>query len=131
MIGKKKVNLERARIVLHAADGLQDKQVAAELSITPEKAARWRNRLLERVDGPAEGCAAARRARTTTDQRIAEVVEKTTQEKPDNATHWSTRTMAEVVGFLSEASIRRIWHAHGSNPIYTSCRMMTARGDLC
>jgi transposase len=43
------------------------------------------------------------------------VVEKTTQEKPSNSTHWSTRTMAAAVG-LSEASIRRIWHAHGLKP---------------
>ena len=43
------------------------------------------------------------------------MVAKTTQEKPDNATHWSTRTMAEAVG-VSEASVRRIWHAHGLKP---------------
>ena len=39
----------------------------------------------------------------------------TTQEKPHNATHWSTRTMAAEVG-ISEASVRRIWHAHGLKP---------------
>ena len=39
--------VERARIVLRAADGLQDKQIAEELRITPEKAARWRNRFLD------------------------------------------------------------------------------------
>ncbi len=108
--------VERARIVLRAADGLQDRQIAAELNITPEKAARWRNRFLEggwtalQKDAPRPGG-----PRTITDRQIAEVVEKTTQEKPDNATHWSTRTMAIAVG-LSEASIRRIWHAHGLKP---------------
>ena len=39
--------VERARIVLLAADGMQDKQIAPELGITPEKAARWRNRFLD------------------------------------------------------------------------------------
>ena len=108
--------VERARIVLRAADGLQDKQIAEELSITPEKAARWRNRFLDgglnalRKDAPRPGG-----PRTISDRRIAQVVEKTTQEKPNNATHWSTRTMAAAVG-LSEASIRRIWHAHGLKP---------------
>jgi transposase len=108
--------VERARIVLRAADGLQDKQIADELSITPEKAARWRNRFLDgglnalRKDAPRPGG-----PRTISDRRIAQVVEKTTQEKPDKATHWSTRTMAAAVG-LSEASIRRIWHAHGLKP---------------
>jgi transposase len=108
--------VERARIVLRAAEGLQDQQIAAELSITPAKAARWRNRFLEgglvtlQKDAPRPGG-----PRTITDLRILQVVEKTTQEKPSNSTHWSTRTMAAAVG-LSEASIRRIWHAHGLKP---------------
>ena len=46
---------------------------------------------------------------------VAEVVAKTTQTTPANATHWSTRTMARVMG-ISEASVRRIWHAHGLKP---------------
>ena len=44
-----------------------------------------------------------------------EVVRKTTQQKPSNATHWSTRTMAAASG-PSEKSVRRIWHAHGLKP---------------
>src|SRR5438876_4648506 len=43
------------------------------------------------------------------------VVEKTTQTKPANATHWSTRTMAAEAG-ISEASVRRIWRANGLKP---------------
>jgi len=108
--------VERARIVLRAAAGLQDQQIASELGITPEKAARWRNRY---VDGgiQALGKDAWRpgRPRTITDTQVAEVIQKTTQEKPANATHWSTRTMAAAAG-LSEASVRRIWHANGLKP---------------
>jgi transposase len=108
--------VERARIVLRAAAGLQDQQIASELGITPEKAARWRNRY---VDGgiQALGKDASRpgRPRTITDAQVAEVIQKTTQEKPANATHWSTRTMAAASG-LSEASVRRIWHANGLKP---------------
>ena len=108
--------VERARIVLRAAAGLQDQQIASELGITPEKAARWRNRY---VDGgiQALGKDAWRpgRPRTITDAQVAEVIQKTTQEKPANATHWSTRTMAAAAG-LSEASVRRIWHANGLKP---------------
>ena len=108
--------VERARIVLRAAEGLQDQQIAEELSITPEKAARWRNRFLDgglpalHKDAPRPG-----RTRTITDAAVKRVIDKTTREKPDNATHWSTRTMAAAVG-LSEASIRRIWHANGLKP---------------
>jgi len=108
--------VERARIVLRAAAGLQDQQIASELGITPAKAARWRNRY---VDGgiQALGKDASRpgRPRTITDAQVAEVIQKTTQEKPANATHWSTRTMAAASG-LSEASVRRIWHANGLKP---------------
>jgi hypothetical protein len=43
------------------------------------------------------------------------VVTLTTRQQPSNATHWSTSTMATAIG-ISEASVRRIWRAHGSKP---------------
>ncbi len=109
-------SVERARIVLMAAAGLQDQQIAATLRITPEKASRWRNRFLEggiaalEKDAPRPG-----RTPTITTTKVQEVIRRTTQEKPDNATHWSTRMMAKAVG-LSEKSVRRIWHKHGLKP---------------
>src|SRR5271167_3954411 len=108
--------VERARIVLRAADELEDKEIAAEFGITPEKAARWRNRFLDgglaalQKDAPRPG-----RSRTITEARVKQVVDMTTRQKPDNATHWSTRTMAAAAG-VSAASVRRIWHAHGLKP---------------
>jgi transposase len=108
--------VERARIVLRAATGQQDKQIAAALGITPEKSARWRNRFLDRgwvalqKDAPRPG-----RPRTIGEARVKLVIDKTTQEKPEASTHWSTRTMAAAVG-LSGASVRRIWLAHGLKP---------------
>jgi transposase len=108
--------VERARLVLRAADGLEDKEMAAEFGITPEKAARWRNRFLDgglaalKKDAPRPG-----RTRTITEARVKQVVDMTTRQKPDNATHWSTRTMASAAG-MSAASVRRIWHAHGLKP---------------
>lgn len=108
--------VERARIILRAAAGLQDQQIASELGITPEKAARWRNRYLDGGIGALEKDAARPgRPRTVTEARAAEVIHKTTQEKPLNATHWSTRTMAAATG-LSETTVRRIWHANGLKP---------------
>jgi transposase len=82
----------------------------------PEKAARWRNRFLDGglaaldKDAPRPG-----RTPTITPSKIQEVIRKTTQEKPSNATHWSTRSMAQAAG-LSEKSVRRIWHQHGLKP---------------
>jgi transposase len=108
--------VERARIVLRGADGLQDKQIAQELGITPEKVARWRNRFLDggiialQKDAPRSG-----RKRTITEERVKRVVDMTVGHEPAGATHWSTRTMAAAAD-ISEASVRRIWHVHGLKP---------------
>lgn len=55
------------------------------------------------------------RPRRITAEKVAEVVARTTQEKPAGATHWSTRTLAPVVG-LSHTQVHRIWRAHGLKP---------------
>lgn len=108
--------VERARVVLRAADGWQDKDIACELGITPEKAARWRNRFLDgglaalQKDAPRPG-----RPHTVAADKVQEIVRKTTQEKPAAATHWSTRSMAVAVG-VSAATVRRIWRANGLKP---------------
>ena len=108
--------VERARVVLLAAAGKQDLEIAAEIGISNQKAARWRKRFLRlglaglEKDAPRPG-----RTPTITSARVQEVIRKTTQEKPTHATHWSTRSMAEAAG-LSEKSVRRIWHKHGLKP---------------
>lgn len=108
--------VERARIVLLAAEGRQDSQIAAQLALPRQKAARWRKRFLTfglaglEKDAPRPG-----RPVTITPDQIQDVVTRTTQTRPANATHWSTRTMAKAAG-ISEASVRRIWKAHGLKP---------------
>ena len=108
--------IERARIVLLAADGLENKQIAKRMRMTPEKVARWRSRFLEggiaalEKDGPRPG-----RTRIITDRQVKAVAKMALEETPANATHWSTRTMARAAG-ISEASVRRIWRAHGLKP---------------
>ncbi len=108
--------VERARIVLLAATGKQDKEVAAELGITAHKAARWRNRFLDLgIAGLEKDAPRAGRTPRIPPATVKRVIHKTTQEKPANATHWSTRTMAAAVD-LSAATVRRIWHKHGLKP---------------
>ena len=112
-------SVERARIILLAADDWQNQDIAAHLQMTPEKVARWRRRFVDRglaaieQDAPRTG-----RPRTITAAQERAIVRKTTQETPPRATHWSTRTMAAATG-LSERSIRRIWHRHGLKPHLT------------
>lgn len=108
--------VERAKIVLLAATGKQDLEIAEEMGFSNQKVARWRDRFLElglaglEKDAPRPG-----RTPRISNETIRNIVEKTTLTKPGNATHWSTRTMAAEVG-ISEASVRRIWHAHGLKP---------------
>jgi transposase len=108
--------VQRAQIILLAAEGKRDLEIAAAAKVSNQKAARWRKRFLQ--DGFAgleKDASRPGRTPTISPAQIQEVVRKTTQEKPDNATHWSTRTMAKVCG-LSEKSVRRIWHKHGLKP---------------
>jgi transposase len=108
--------VERARLILLAAAGKQDLEIAAELGITNQKAARWRKRFLNvGLPGLERDAPRAGRTPTITAATVRRVIEKTTQSKPANATHWSTRTMAAETG-ISEASVRRIWRANGLKP---------------
>jgi transposase len=108
--------VERARVILLAAAGKQDLEIAAEIGISNQKAARWRKRFLQmglaglEKDAPRPGRTPSIRKAT-----VDRVIELTTLGKPPNATHWSTRTMAATVA-ISEASVRRIWRAHGLKP---------------
>jgi transposase len=108
--------VERARIVLLAASGKLDKEIAASLNITAHKAARWRNRFLDLgMAGLAKDAPRAGRTPRIPAATVKQVIHKTTQEQPANATHWSTRTMAAAMD-LSPATVRRIWHKHGLKP---------------
>ena len=108
--------VERARIILQAADGKQDLEIAADLQLGRHTVARWRDRFLESgLPGIEKDASRPGRMRTIDPERV---VHKTTQETPPNATHGSTRTMACALG-ISEASVRRVWQAHGLKPHLT------------
>ena len=106
---------ERSRIVLAAADGLNNTEIAAQLGVNISTARRWRNRFGEhRLDGltdePRPG-----QPRRITDAKVEEVIVKTLESTPRDATHWSTRSMAAEVG-LTQSAVHRIWKAFGLQP---------------
>ena len=106
----------RSRIVLLAADGLQNLQIGAELKISVRMAALWRKRFLPQgVPGLLKDAPRPGRTPAISSAVVEQVIAKTTQTTPANATHWSTRLMAREVG-ISEASVRRLWRAHGLKP---------------
>ncbi|MGW1433593.1 IS630 family transposase, partial [Streptomyces sp. NPDC002431] len=105
----------RCRIILACAEGASNKDVAARLGSTPHAVGRWRSRFVQyRIAGlgdmPRPGG-----PRTVTDEQVAAVVTKTLESTPKNATHWSTRSMAQEMG-LSQSSVSRIWRAFGLQP---------------
>jgi transposase len=106
----------RARIVLLSADGKPTAEIMRELGTTTPTITRWRNRYeTDGVTGLLKDRSRPGRKRRIEEAKVREVVERTLQEKPLHATHWSTRSLAPVVG-LSPASIQRIWKAHGLKP---------------
>src|SRR5215813_5413146 len=108
--------IERARIVLLAAEGKTDLEIGLNLRISNQKVARWRKRFLKLGLHGLEKDASRRGRKPAIASAVKlELIHKTTQSKPANATHWSTRTMAAEMG-VSEATVRRIWHAHGLKP---------------
>jgi Homeodomain-like domain len=78
--------------------------------------ARWRNRFIRlRLRGIEKDAPRPGRRRRFSPEMVLEIVRKTTQDPPDDATPWSTRRMAKAAG-VSEATVRRIWHQHGLKP---------------
>ena len=107
---------QRAKIIVQAAEGGQDIEIAQALGITRQKSARWRARFVESgLDGLRQDAFRPGRKKQIGPDQTKAVVQKTLEQRPASAPHWSTRTMARASG-LSEASVRRIWKAHGLKP---------------
>lgn len=108
--------VSRAKIVLLAANGMQNIDISDKLSIDVTVVARWRKRFAE---GRLEGIAKERgqRGRKPVRQRrqARRIIEATLHEKPENATHWSTRTLARKLR-VSPTMVQRVWRAHGLQP---------------
>lgn len=105
----------RAKIVLLCAQGLSDVQVARKLGITHTTAGKWRKRFLCSGSSGLDDAPRSGAPRTVTDDNVARVIKLTLESKPENATHWSTRSMARKCG-MSQGTIFRIWHAFGLKP---------------
>jgi transposase len=106
----------RARIVLAAAEGKENKSIAAELNTNRPLVGKWRTRFAQsglagiEKDAPRGG-----RPSTARDAMAAKIIEWTTQKKPANATQWSCRTLAAELG-TSSSMVNRVWRANGLKP---------------
>lgn len=104
---------QRVRIVLLAAGGWRNKDIAEELGIGRVQVSRWRDRYAESGLSGIERDLPRGAPNVKVD--VARLVELTTQSKPDAATGWSTRKMAAKIG-VSAASVSRHWRANGLKP---------------
>ena len=108
--------MQRAKIVLSATEGKMNKDIAVELRINPNTVVRWRARFAQggvaaiEKDAPRGGRTPTRRR-----QVARTILEKTTQQIPANATHWSTRTLAAELG-IDKSMVHRVWVANGLKP---------------
>jgi transposase len=105
----------RARIILACAEGLNNTQVGCRLHMTMQTVGKWRSRFVQkRLDGlldePRPGT-----SQRLTDKEVEQVVSMTLESTPKDATHWSTRSMAQACG-LSHMSVQRIWRAFALAP---------------
>jgi len=108
--------VQRAQIVRMAAEGVLSQDIAQRLDVSRPTVQLWRQRFLAlRLPGLEKDAPRPGRIPRISDQKIRAVVQATLHTKPANATHWSTRSMAEAQG-LSEATIRRIWKQHNLKP---------------
>ena len=108
----------RSKIVLRAAEGLSNQEIARRLGVTGATVGKWRERY--RVQG-MEGLADEPRPgtpRKITDAKVEEAVTQTLESLPAAATHWSTRSLAAKVG-LSQSAVVRIWHSFRLQPHWT------------
>lgn len=105
----------RAQIVLLAGDGVPDVQIAQQMQVSRPTVARWRRRYKEHgIDGlhdePRPGA-----PRSVSDEDVEEIITLTLEHQPANATHWSTRSLAERTGH-SHVTVHRVWKAFGLQP---------------
>jgi putative transposase len=107
--------VRRAEIVLLAADGWGNQDIAEATGIGRETVGKWRRRFLERGLSGLYDEARPGAPRSVQDEDVADVVYKTLNTKPPEQTHWSVRTMAEETG-VSKDAVHRIWRAFGLQP---------------
>jgi len=108
--------VKRARIILLAAEGMSNSDIAREVGFSRPTVIEWRKRFVSEGVKTLTKIRPGRGAKPKINkEKIQQIVEATLHTKPKNATHWSCRTMAKEQG-VSASTINRIWKAHGLQP---------------
>lgn len=108
--------VQRAKIIRMSADGIFNHDIAQELGVSRPTVQLWRERFLAlRLTGLEKDAPRPGRLPRIRQQKVTAIVNDTLHSTPQNATHWSTRTMADAHG-VSEATVWRIWNKHNLKP---------------
>ena len=109
----------RARIVLRAADGRDNQEIAEELQTRPNTVGLWRQRfaLLRLPDIEKDAPRPGRNPRLNPEV-VRSILDKTLHSTPRGRTHWSTRIMAKEMG-VHQVTVHRVWRRYGLKPHLT------------
>jgi transposase len=105
----------RARIVLGAAEGLTNTQIAQQAGVSLPTVGLWRRKFAERrLDGLSDAPRSGR-PRLIDDEEVQRVLAMTLEKPPDGTTQWSVRRLAAATG-ISPTTVHRIWREHKLKP---------------
>ena len=105
----------RARIVLLADEGLGNEEIARRLDSNHRTVGHWRRRFISCGIAGLSELPRSGAPRSVNDQKVAEIVRLTLEEKPQGRSHWSTRKLAERVG-VSHDTVAKVWKAFMLQP---------------
>lgn len=106
----------RAKIVLQASDGRENREIAKDLRLHRDTVSQWRGRFAESRLAGIERDAPGRGRRASKRKHWARTIVKVTLETtPPNATHWSQRTLAAHLG-IDKSMVERVWREHNLKP---------------
>ena len=105
----------RAGIVLRAADGASNTEIAREMRVSLQTVGLWRRNFAARRMEGLETAPRSGRPRAISDEEVQRVLAKTLEPPPDGTTQWSVRRLAAATG-ISSSTVHRIWRDHKLKP---------------
>lgn len=107
--------VRRAQIILMSAQGLTNTLIAQRVGLSIRMVGIWRQRFIDQglmglYDQPRPGA-----PRSISDEQVAQLLKKTLNKKPKDATHWSCRSIAKQSN-LSKSTVQRVWSAFNLQP---------------
>ena len=105
----------RAQLVLWAAQGESNSAIAERLGWSLPTVGKWRRRFVEQRIAGLHDELRLGRPRTYGDEQVAGVINRVLCSKPQNATHWSVRLLAEETG-VSKSTVARYFALFGLQP---------------